>query len=131
MELPEKTYHELECYWTWMGNDGIARTMVKPGSEIELRHAQENSFIVNSFDSHDEYPIIVDTTKIKSITKEARDHFSLRDRQSKVNSIAIIRKSVIGNMVANFFIGINKPKVPVKLFEKEEDAIKWCKKFIK
>lgn len=131
MELPEKNYHDLTCYWTWMGDDGIVRTKVKPGSEIELKHAKENSIVVNSFEGYTSYPIIVDTTKIKSMTKEARDYFSLRNRESKVNSIAIIRESVIGNMVANFFIGLNKPAVPVKLFENEKDAIKWCDRYKK
>lgn len=131
MDLPDLKYNELECYWTWMGEDGIVRTKVKPGAEIELKHAQENSVIVNSFEGEASYPIIVDTTNIKSISKEARDFFSLRDRDSKVNAIAILRKSVIGNMVANFFIGLNKPKVPVKLFDKEKDAVKWCEQFKK
>ena len=128
MEVPEGKYHDLDCYWTWMGDDGIARTKVKPGAEIELKHAKENSLAVNNFDSPASYPIIVDTTNIKSITKEARDHFSMRGRSSKVYAIAIIRNSTIGNMVANFFIGLNKPIVPTKLFSSEEEAVLWCQK---
>ena len=131
MELPEKEYHSVECYWTWLGSDGIVRTKVKPGAEIELKHARENSRVVNSFESQNGFPMIVDTTEIKSISKAARDHFSLRNRDSKVISIAILRDSTIGNMVANFFIGLNKPAVPVKLFDNEKEAVKWSMKFKK
>ena len=131
MDIPKSKYQELDCYWTWMGDDGIARTKVKPGAEIELQHAVENAKVVNNFQEGDMYPIIVDTTGIKSISKEARDYFSMRDRESRVNAIAIIRKSSLGNMVGNFFIKLNKPVVPTKLFVNEGDAISWCRKFKK
>ena len=112
-----------------MGSDGICRSKVKPGAEIQIEDAKKNSVLVNSFVNPKKYPIIIDTTKIKSISKEARDYYSIRDRDSKVNAIAIIRSSIIGNMVANFFIGLNKPTVPTKLFDREDEAVKWCLKF--
>ncbi|MBD3639018.1 MAG: hypothetical protein HUJ25_16810 [Crocinitomicaceae bacterium] len=131
MELPKKEYVELRCYYTWVGDDGIVRTKVKNGAEIELEDAIENSRVVNGFQIAEKFPIIVDTGQIKSMSKEARDFFSLRNRESKVNSIAIIRNKVIGNMIANFFIGLNKPAVPVKLFSREQEAVEWCKQFKK
>ena len=127
MDLPANKYHELDCYYTWMGEDGIARTKVKKGAEIKLDDAKANSVVVNQL-AEGSYSIIVDTTEITSITKEARDFFSIQNRKSKINGIAIIQNSILGNMVANFFIGINRPTVPVKLFKKEAEAIEWCKK---
>jgi hypothetical protein len=112
-----------------MGSDGIARTKVKPGSEVKIEDAKENSVIVNGLVSENNFPLIVDTTQIVSMTKEARDYFAIHKRDSKVIGIAIIRNSSLGNMVANFFIGLNKPTVPVKLFNHESDAIKWCDQF--
>lgn len=128
MDKPAKAYHELSCYYTWMGDDEIARTKVKNGAEISISDAKANSEVVNSFERPSQFPIIVDTTDIKSISKEARDHFSMRNRESRVIGIAIIRQSTLSNMVANFFIGLNKPAVPVRLFKEEKEAIKWCNK---
>lgn len=129
MEIPAKNYQELRCYYTWFGDDGIARTKVKLNSEITIEDAKENAHVVNGLRTKGVFPIIVDTVGIKSMDKEARDFFAIRDRDSKVNSIAIIRDSHIGNMIANFFIGLNKPAVPVKLFNNEQDALVWCQKF--
>lgn len=126
MELPENGYHELDCYFTWMGHDGIARTLVKKDAEIELKDAKKNSEVVNGLRPTAGFPLIVETSEIKSITKEARDYLSIQNRETKISAIAIVRDSIIGNMVANFFIGLNKPAVPTKLFSSEEDAIKWC-----
>lgn len=109
-----------------MGNDGIVRTKVKQGSEIKLEDAIENSKAVNSF-SAKQYTMIVDTTLAKSITKDARDYFSMNGRVSKVIAFAILIKSPLSKIIANFFMGLNKPRVPVKLFTQEQDAIAWCK----
>ena len=128
MIVPENKI-ELRCYYTWMGIDGIARTKVKPNSEVVLEDAKENSVAVNSFELNS-YPLIIDTTQIKSITKEARDYFSMKGRDSKVNGLAIIIKSPLSKIIANFFMGLNKPIVPVKLFTNENDAIDWCKPYI-
>lgn len=129
MIIPQENI-DLRCYNTWMGDDGIVRTKVKENSEIVLTDAIENSKAVNSFDN-EIYPLIVDTSMAKSITKEARDYFSMKERESKVIAFAIIINSPLSKIIANFFMGLNKPRVPVQLFNNEEKAIDWCKNFIK
>ncbi|MEO9533600.1 MAG: hypothetical protein ABJF27_09930 [Crocinitomicaceae bacterium] len=127
MEVLEKI--EIEGFVTWMGDDRIVRTVVKPGIDIGISEARKNSEIVNSLIVEGKSPLIVDNRKIKSITKEARDHFSIKDRETNVSAIAIIIGSSLSRMIANFYLGINKPKIPVKLFNSEEKAVKWCKTF--
>ena len=119
---------ELRTYWTWMGDDGIVRTKVKLGAEVVLEDAKKNSLAVNSF-SLNQYPLLIDTTAIKSITKEARDYFSMNNRDSKVVAFAILINSPLSKIVANFFMGLNKPRVPVKIFNDEVKAVDWCKSY--
>lgn len=125
MEIPTGSI-DLRCYNTWMGSDGIVRTKVKQGAEIVLEDAMENSKAVNSFNG-EKYTMIVDTTMAKSISKEARDYFSMKGRDSKVIAFAILINSPLSKIIANFFMGLNKPRVPVRLFTNENDAITWCK----
>ncbi|MCB0409645.1 MAG: hypothetical protein KDD29_05465 [Flavobacteriales bacterium] len=120
---------ELKCFWTWMGDDGVVRTKVKPDSEVVLEDAKENSIAVNSF-SGTKYSMLVDTREIKSITKEARNHFSMNNRESKVVAFAMLIKSPLSKVIANFFLGLNKPRVPVKIFTNEKKAIDWCKTYL-
>lgn len=127
MQIPSQGYKELRAYITWMGEDGIARTMVKTASEIVLDDAMENSVVVNGLSGPEKFALIVDTREIKSITKEARDYFSLNGRESRVVAFAIVIGSPLSAIIGNFFMGLNKPRVPVKLFTSEESAIKWCK----
>lgn len=121
---------EVKKYFTWMGEDGICRTKVKEGAEIVLEDAVENTVVVTSFYKDKKFPIMIDARGIKSMSREARNHFSTRGRDSKTNAFGIIIKSPISRVVGNFFLGISKPSVPTKLFENEEDAKTWLQSFI-
>lgn len=121
---------EVEKFFTWMSADGIMRTRVKPNAEIFVEHALENTKAVEQFFYGKKFPLIVDIREIKSISKEARDHFSMKDRKSAVSSIAIIINSQLSRIIGNFFMGLNKPAVPVKLFSSELEAVKWSKQYL-
>ena len=75
MNVPP-TAHDLRCYFTWMGDDGIARTKVKKDAEVELEDAIENSGVVNSFYVDEKFPLLIDSRGIKSISREARAYFT-------------------------------------------------------
>jgi hypothetical protein len=118
---------ETTAYHTWMGEDGIARTKVKPFSNISIKEAKENSEAVNSLSAGNDYPLLIDARNIKSMTKEARDFFSMNNRSSYVIAFAIIIDSPLSKIIGNFFMGLNKPRVPTKLFTDEKDALLWLK----
>lgn len=128
MDIPE-TAHNLTCYFSWMGEDGIARTKVKKGSEVKLEHARENSVVVNSFYIDRKFPLLIDGRGIKSMEREARAFFTANGRRTNTLAFAIIIDSSVSKVVGNFFLGINKPIVPTKLFLNEETAIEWLEQF--
>ncbi len=121
---------EIAKYFTWMGEDGIARTKVKKDAEITIEDSRANTVAVETFFYGKKYPLIIDSTEIKSITKEARDHFSMKGRKTSVSALAIIIKSPLSRIIGNFFMGLNKPVVPVKLVDSEKEAVKWIKQYL-
>jgi hypothetical protein len=122
----------LSSYWTWMGDDGIVRTKVKPMAEVTLKEALENSKAVNSFieKTKKKYPLLIDSRNIKSITKEARDHFAVQNRKTSINCFAVLIDSPLSRIIGNFFMGLNKPGVPAKLFTNEKDALEWLQQYL-
>jgi hypothetical protein len=86
---------------------------------VELR----TEFIKNDV----EYPFCIDARKLKTVTKDARDYFASEKSVQGSKAAAIVFDSIFSRMVANFFLHFNKPKVPIKLFNKMEDAITWLK----
>ena len=121
---------EVTCYHTWMGDDGIARTKVKPGSEVTVETARENSDAVNALFTEKKFPLLIDARGIKSITREARNQFTTRGRETNTKAFAILIGSPLSRVIGNFFMGINKPALPTRLFENETDAERWLKQFL-
>lgn len=113
-----------------MGEDGICRTRAKPMAEIKVEHAIENSLAVNSFYTTKKYPLLVDAREVRYIAREARRYFSVNDRETRITCFALMVKSPLSRLIGNFFMGLNKPSVPARLFDNEELALKWLKEFL-
>lgn len=120
---------ELRAFTSWLGTDGICYTVVKPNVVVELQDATENSSSVKEVSGDTIYPLLVNLKEIKSISKEARDHFSMKNRTPGVNAIAMLVRSPVSRIIGNFFIGINRSVVPTKLFTDESEAVSWLKQF--
>lgn len=129
MEIPD-TAIEITCFHTWMGEDGIARTKVKQGAEVIVEFARENSDAVNSFYKDKKFPLLIDSRGIKSMTREARNQFSTKGRETNTKAFAILIDSPLSKVIGNFFMGINKPAVPTRLFDNEAEAEKWLAQFL-
>lgn len=127
MNIPTNAI-EVTCFHTWMGDDGIVRTKIKPGSEVTVEFAKENSAAVISLYTGTKFPLLIDARGIKSMTKEARNQFTTKGRETPTKAFAIIIDSPLSRVIGNFFMGINKPVVPTRLFDNEMDAEIWLKK---
>lgn len=121
---------ELKAFTSWLGNDRICYTVVKPNAIVELQDALENSSSVKEISGGTIYPILVNLKQIKSISKEARDHFSMKNRVPGVSAVAMLVRSPVSRVIGNFFIGINKSVVPTKLFTDESEVVSWLKQFV-
>lgn len=124
----KKDSFENEVFNTWLDDDGVCHAVVKKGAKIELDHAKENSAFVRELGIR--VPILVDARNVITMSKAARDHFAMRDRKGGVNSIAILIESPLSRLIGNFFMGLNKPSVPTKLFTSEKKALEWLHKFL-
>lgn len=129
MEVPKNAI-SIAAYWTWMDKDGIARTKVKPHIDITLNHALENTEAVSALNIDKKFPILIDARGIKSMSREAREHFSGNGREVSTIAFGIIIKSPLSRVIGNFFLGVNKPSVPTRLFDNEQDAVDWLKQYV-
>ena len=66
-----------------------------------------------------------------SMTKEARDYLASDEGIRGVLAGAIVLDSPVGSFLGNFYLLVSKPKVPARIFTKNEEAIKWLSKFRK
>jgi hypothetical protein len=72
---------------------------------------------------------LVNITHAKSVNQEARKYYSSEDAERVYKAVALIVNSPVSKMLGNFFIGLNKPPMPLKLFNSEEEGVAWLKGF--
>ncbi|MES2288029.1 MAG: STAS/SEC14 domain-containing protein [Bacteroidota bacterium] len=120
---------EIRAFTSWLGNDGICYTVVKPNAIVTLEDARENTGSVKEISGDTIYPLLVNLMEIQSISKEARDHFSMQNRTPGVCAIAMLIRSPVSRVIGNFFLGMNRSAVPTKLFTVENEAVLWLKRF--
>lgn len=77
-----------------------------------------------------DYPLFIDIKVVKHITKDARDYLASKEGCHKAASCAIIINSNVTRVLANYFIAINRPLVPTKVFTNEEAAKQWLTEYI-
>ncbi|MFW5701116.1 MAG: hypothetical protein ACOCVN_01730 [bacterium] len=92
---------------------------------IDLEIAKQITKDRHNFAKGKEYPTLVDFRKVSSTTKEARDFFNGSVAAKNILCMAVLIDSEVGRIIASFFLKFNKPAYELKLFTKEEEALKW------
>ena len=106
----------------WDRDTDVVRVDWAPGSVVDLPAAQAATAAVRAL-GRDRVQLMIDIRGVKVFEHEARGHF-LHD-QAGGTAIALLAGSAVNRMLANFFIGMQRLAVPVKMFTAEEAALRW------
>jgi hypothetical protein len=113
-----------------LGEDGIFRVIVLPKVEMTLADAKESIATVLKISKGKKLPLLVDSRNIKSMEREARVYYAGEEGRKSVSACALLIGSPVSRVIGNFFMGLNKPLVPTRLFTSETEAIEWLRRFI-
>lgn len=114
----------------WIDDDGIGRVVYPPQAEVTLMDAQAIITTMQTLTGGAAVPLCVDMVKIKSMTGESRQYFASEASTRAVTAVALLIGSTVTRVMGNFFLGLNKPTFPVKMFTAEPEAIAWLKDFL-
>ena len=73
--------------------------------------------------------VLIDMTSVIEISKEARDYFANERTASIQRATALLIGSPVSRVIGNFFMGLNKPISPTRLFTDPHKAIQWLHTF--
>ena len=62
-------------------------------------------------------------------SKESRDFNSSAEVLQYCSAIAFLADSLAQKLLANFFVSMNKNKIPMRFFDNTADALKWLSQF--
>lgn len=69
-------------------------------------------------------PVLVDMRGMHSLARDARKEFAEQRVSSKA---ALLVESALSRTLANFFIRVNGPKAPTRMFTDETEALRWLR----
>ena len=108
----------------------MVRVLVKPDAVLELADAEasvEASVTVLQEAGGSKRPILVDMRHLKSMSRQSRVYYAGPDPPKHYTAVALIIASPLTRAIGNFFMGLNKPRIPIRLFTSEVDAAAWAK----
>jgi hypothetical protein len=92
------------------------------GSTVDLPAAEASTRAVRALERTG-VRMLVDTRGIKVFERAARGHF-LAEQGGSI-AMALLVGSAVNKMIANFFIGMHKQSIPVRMFTDRDSAITW------
>lgn len=72
-------------------------------------------------------PFLMDIRKARGITREARSMFASAEAATLFAATALLVGSPLSRALGNFFLGLNKPQMPTRLFTDEAEALAWLR----
>ena len=75
-------------------------------------------------------PILVDIQNVKTVSKESRSIYASEETGKCLSAAALLIGNPVSRIIANFYLGMNKTIMPVRMFTSVEDATDWLKTFL-
>jgi hypothetical protein len=113
-----------------INNDGIGHQHFKDNVTMDIPEQLENLEAIIKICNGQPTPFVITAGKNFIITKDARDNALSLEDQSPINANAIVVQNLAYRLIAEFFIKVQKPKMPYKIFTDQEIAFEWCKQFL-
>jgi len=118
-----------ENEWVWMEIRGhYFYVSYKPNTTLELSSAKKIIADAVALAGDKIYPALTDIREMPAHGKEVRTYFA-NEGSHNASANAIIVSNSFSMLLANFFLTLNKPVVPTRIFTDVTKAAKWLEMF--
>ena len=100
----------------------LVRLRWAPGTDITEANARAAMDDVNAICGDERLPMLVDMTKTASVSRAARTVFTV---PCAVDTIALLGRSPVDRVIANFILGVISLPTPTRYFNSEPAALAW------
>lgn len=113
---------ELPYRVWWDEASGVTHVEWAPGSVCGLADAQGATAAAQAL-GHGLVPVLVDMRLMSRIDRPGREHFT--NSPGDVTAVALLVGSAVSKMIANFVIGMQRIRFPIRMFTDESEALAW------
>ena len=112
-----------------ISDDYIITIVIPKNIEIEVDDVLAIRNANEKLSNGKNYVVLVLVGEFSTISKEAREATATSDFGETRKAMAFIISSLPQRIVGNFFINMNNPPTPTKIFNSKEEALAWLKNF--
>lgn len=107
----------------WLRPDGIVAMVYDPGIATNLEDAIAAVEAMTRLTRGRRSPLLVNLHGAGPQDRPARAEFARRD--DVVSAVALIVDTPLSRILGNFYLSVNKPIAPTRLFDDEAAAVAW------
>ena len=119
----QKLYWDDENDIVWGELDATPQTLETAKDNIDaqerIRHAVDR----------EKTRVLIDMRQTTKIPRAAREYYAGERTASIQAATALLVSSAVSVVIGNFFMGLNKPLSPTRLFTAPGPAIEWLRRF--
>jgi hypothetical protein len=121
------TFRQHEAFEHFERSDGIIVQVVTSRRKQELADAQEATATFNQLARGQKRLLLVDMRLPFSTGQGVREFYATQEANRYVKAIALLIASDTGRIIGNFFLKLNRPPSPCRMFTRPEAALEWLK----
>lgn len=107
--------------------EGVVHAKVLHGVEIDLEKAKTYHELVEHLTKATVHSTVIDLNGVSSVSPEARKFLQQKSSAwGKTIAVALVTSTFTARVIGNFFLTINKPSYPIKIFSDPLVAQNWA-----
>lgn len=114
---------------TFWKEDGVLWGECFEGAEEGVEDAKEQIVAQRKMIDGRPLPFLMDIRRVRSLSREARAYFAGAESAEVFRATALIVSSPLSRAIGNFFLGLNRAKMPTRLFTSVDEALAWLRSF--
>ncbi|HEY6162883.1 MAG TPA: hypothetical protein VI112_16760 [Bacteroidia bacterium] len=111
-------------------SDGIISILYKEGTVIDLDVQKRVLDVFIELTGNVKRPMLFEALDQCSVTKEARDNAVKMEDKVPASAYAVVAQSLAYKLIANFYLRVNKPRSPYRVFNNKDEAMDWLRLFL-
>jgi hypothetical protein len=111
-------------------SDGVVHMFLKDGVEITVELQEDFVKAYSELYQGFDFPVLYEPGEGCGITKEARENAIRIEHLTPICATAVLAPNTVYQLIANFYLKFNKPKLPYKVYKNHEEAIAWLQTFV-
>ena len=107
--------------------DGIVFAEYKPNLYIDMEVAKLTVKSRKQVTNGINFPVLIDIRNLKRVEEDARKYLASDEAAENVKAGAIIKDGLIVNLLANWYLSVDKPPFPTRMFGPTQikGAMRW------